>query len=171
MLYRILPWIIILLPFLILAFFYNSLPAEILMFRSLYGGAGVYSPKSLFTVFRVPLIEVVCALAVEIMRRGAAGAPESEKQRNYYLMWTILLYTVALKSLFQALEMVSSHETGAVFFYLTAGVVVAGIISAFFPGRKVFLGPYRAGRKLTLWEKLALVTLLIAYIALAFVLA
>lgn len=164
------PWIVILLPFLILAILYNSLPDEILIYRNLFGSAETYSAKSLFTVFRVPLIELVCFLAVLIMRRRAAGADESEISRDYYLMWTILLYTVAFKSLFQAFEIISSGPAAAVFFYLTAGVVIAGIILALFTGRKVFLSPYRAGRKLALWEKLALLASIAAYITLAFVL-
>ena len=52
-------------PFLIPGLSYNTLPAEIMVFRHLDGTAD-YAPKSLFTVFRVPLIEVVCGLAVEI---------------------------------------------------------------------------------------------------------
>ena len=166
-LYLIIPWAILLLPFLILTAFYNSLPTEIAIYRDLYSGSETLASKSLFTVFRVPLIEIVCALAIEIMRRRSAGVEESERQKSYYLMWTILLYTAAFKSLFQTLEIISLYKTGAIFFYLTIVTIIAGIISASLPGRKAFSGPAGTRRKIASWEKLALIALFVTYLALA----
>ena len=166
LLYRATPWTIILLPFLILGISYNSLPADIMIFRHLDGAAD-YAPKSLFTIFRVPLIEVVCGLAVEIMRRRPAKVRE---HKNSYLMWTVLLYTVAVKTLLQALEMISSEQNARIFFYLTAAAVAIGIVSTVFTGRKAFTGDNRGAWKLELWEKAALVGLLISYLFLAFAL-
>src|ERR1044072_4888166 len=97
-LYLIIPWAILLLPFLILTAFYNSLPTEIAIYRDLYSGSETLASKSLFTVFRVPLIEIVGALAIEIIKRKSTRVEESERQKSYYLMWTILLYTAAFKS-------------------------------------------------------------------------
>jgi hypothetical protein len=164
LLYRAIPRAIILLPFLILGISYNSLPADIMIFRHLDGTAD-YAPKSLFTVFRVPLIEVICGLAVEVMRRRLAKVDE---HRSYYLMWTVLLYTVAVKTLLQALEMISSERNARIFFYLTAAAVAIGIICTVFTGRKAFTGIKRGAWKLELWEKLALIGLLISYLFLAF---
>lgn len=162
--YRILPRAIILLPFLILGLSYSSLPADIMVFRHLDGTAD-YAPKSLFTVFRVPLIEVICGLAVEVMRRRRAKVPE---HKSYYLMWTVLLYTVAAKTMFQALEMISSERAARIFFYATAAAVGIGIVSTIFTGRKAFTGLKHGVWKLEHWEKLALVGLLISYLFLAF---
>lgn len=156
---QILPWAIILLPFLILGGYYTSLPSEVVIYR------GTYAPKSLFAVFRVPLIEVSCALAIEIMRRRSAKA---ESQQNYYLMWTVLLYTVAFKTLLQTVEMLSPKESSDIFFYTTLGVVIAGIASAGVVGRKAFSGFKRGEWKLQLWEKAALAGLLAGYLVLAF---
>jgi hypothetical protein len=164
-LYRIIPWTIILLPFLILGLSYSSLPAEIMVFRHLDGTAD-YAPKTLFTVFRVSLIEIVCALAVEIMRRRQAKVPV---HKSSYLMWTVLLYTVAVKTLLQTLEMISSERNARIFFYLTAVAVAIGIIATIFTGRKAFTGIKRGAWKLELWEKAALSGLLICYLFLAFV--
>jgi hypothetical protein len=164
LLYRAIPWTIILLPFFILGISYNSLPDQIMVFRHLDGTAD-YAPKSLFTVFRVPLIEVICGLAVEVMRRRAA---KIDDHKSYYLMWTVLLFTVAAKTMFQALEMVSSEQNARIFFYLTAAAVAIGIICTLFTGRKAFSGIKRGAWKLELWEKAALVSLLIAYLILAF---
>ena len=107
-----------------------------MVFRHLDGTAD-YAPKSLFTVFRVPLIEVICGLAVEVMRRRPAKVPE---HKSSYLMWTVLLYTVAAKTLLQALEMVSSERNARIFFYATAAAVAVGIICTVFTGRKAFTG-------------------------------
>jgi uncharacterized membrane protein len=164
LLYRAIPWTIILLPFLILGLGYHSLPAEIMIFRHLDGTAD-YAPKSLFTVFRVPLIEVICGLAVEIMRRRAAKVAE---HKSSYLMWTVPLYTVAVKTLLQALEMISSGQNARIFFYLTAAAVAIGIICTIFTARKAFTGLKHGAWKLELWEKAALSGLLISYLFLAF---
>jgi hypothetical protein len=99
----------------------------------------VIASKSLFTVFRVPLIEMVCAVAIEVIRRRFANG-----NADYYSMWSILLYTVAFKSLFQAFEIVSSNN---LFYYLTFGIVIVGIIFALFKGRKFFSNFFRGG-----WE-------------------
>lgn len=164
LLYRIIPWTVILLPFLILGLSYNSLPADIMVFRHLDGTAD-YAPKSLFTVFRVALIEVICGLAVEIMRRRAAKIDDF---KSYYLMWTVLLYTVAAKTLLQSFEMVSTNGTARIFFYATAAAVTVGIITAAFTGRKSFTGINRGAWKLELWEIAGLLVLLTAYLFLAF---
>lgn len=158
-LYQIIPWTIILLPFLILGVSYSSLPAEVIVYR------GTYAPKSFFTVFRVPLIEVVCGLAIEIMRRRAARV---ESQKSYSLMWTVLLYTVAFKTLLQAIEMISAKEKADIFFYTTLGVVIVGIVSAGIAGRKAFSVFKRGEWKLEVWEKGALAALLGGYLVLAF---
>ena len=108
--FRIIPWLILLIPFAVLALFYASLPNGILITRSFFGNEAVIASKSLFTVFRVPLIEIVCAVAIEVMRRKFANV-----NADYYSMWSILLYTVALKSLLQAFEIVSANK---LFYYL-----------------------------------------------------
>ena len=163
LLYRIIPWTIILLPFLILGISYNSLPAEIMVFRHLDDTAD-YAPNP-SSLFSGTLIEIVCGLAVEVMRRRPAKVPE---HKSSYLMWTVLLYTVAVKSLLQALEMVSSEQNARIFFYLTAAAVAIGIICTAFAGRKAFTAVNRGAWKLELWEKAALAGLLISYLFLAF---
>ena len=66
--FLITPWIILIFPFIILAVLYNSIDEQILLMRSFVGNQTIYAPKSIFTVFRVPLIEIVCAATIEIMR-------------------------------------------------------------------------------------------------------
>ena len=163
-LFRIIPWLILLVSFAILAFFYNSLPNEILIARSFFGNEAILAPKSLFTVFRVPLIEAVCAATVEIMRQKFAAV-----NAKFSLMWKILLYTVALKSLLQSLETVSAENFANLFFYLTVAVVSLGLIAALFVGRGIFSRSLRAARNFNLAETAILIFLLISYLGLAIV--
>lgn len=168
-LFRIIPWLILLTPFVVLAYFYASLPNEILIARSFFGDEIVFAPKSLFTVFRVPLIEIVCAAAIEVMRRNSA-----DKHTDYYLMWSILLYTVAFKSLFQSFEIISSPDLANLFYYLTFGIVIIGIISALFKGRKFFSDLFRgkldfSSSEFSRSEKIILFVILLAYLGLAII--
>jgi hypothetical protein len=162
--FRLAPWLILFASFAVLALFYNSLPDEILIARSFFGNQAVVAPKSFFTVFRVPLIETVCAAAVEIMRRKFAVA-----DAKFSLMWEILLSTVALKSLFQSLETVSAGMLANAFFDLTIGVVALGIIAAIFTGRQFFSKSARALWNFSGTEKALLVGLLFGYLGLAIV--
>ena len=158
------PWLILLLPFVILAVFYNSIPNEVLIARSFFGDEATFAPKSLFTVFRVPLIEVVCAAAIGVIRRKFAS-----ENADYYAMWNILLWTVALKSLLQAFEIVSSSKFFNDFFYATLGVVLVGIILALSKGRRFFADFFRGNQKFGSAETAILLIALIAYLGLAIV--
>ena len=161
---RNIPWLVLLIPFALLAWFYNSLPNEILIVRSFFSSEATYAPKTLFTVFRVPLIEIVCAAAIEIMRRKFADI-----NANYYAMWNILLWTVALKSLLQAFEIVSPANFAGEFFYATLGVVLLGIIIALFKGWRFFGDFLRSKQKFSVVESAILLAALIAYLGLAIV--
>ncbi len=161
---QIIPWLVLLLSLVILAFFYNSIPNEVLIVRSFFGDEATFAPKSLFTVFRVPLIEIVCAAAVEVMRRKFANV-----NTDYYVMWSILLYTAAFKSLLQAFEIISPGKYVNVFFYVTFVVVIGGIILAIIKGRRFFSHFSREDWALNGAEKAILVVVLIAYLGLAIV--
>ena len=162
---RIIPWIILAVTFIILAFFYNSIENEILIATSLYEDESIYAPKSLLTVFRVPLIEFVCAAAVETAR------PKSEES-DYFSIWNVLLCAVALKSLFQFLEFISTSvfsasTQAALFFYLTLAAVAVGVCLALATGRKFLSAENRKDWELSPLKKIFLVILLVAYFVLA----
>jgi amino acid transporter len=162
--FSIIPWLILALPFVILSVLYNSIPNEVLIARSFFGDDTTFAPKTLFTVFRVPLIEIVCAAAIEIMRRKVAN-----ENADYYAMWSILLWTVALKSLLQAFEIASSAKFSHDFFYATFIVVFIGIILALFKGRRFFSDFFGGKWKFSIAEKAVFVFILIAYLGLAIV--
>ncbi len=166
--FRIIPWIILCIPFVVLAYFYNSIANEVLIARSFDGSNTVLAPKSLFTVFRVPLIEVVCAAAIEIMLLRF-----SKSKSDYYSMWIILLYTIAFKSVFQEFEFISSSvysvpDYASIFFYATIVIIVCGIILAIIKGRNVFTNFSSSDWKINHFEKIILTSLLVIYIGLAF---
>jgi hypothetical protein len=161
---RNIPWLIILLPFGILAFCYGSIPDKVLIARSFFSDDAIIASKTLFTVFRVPLIEVVCAAAIEVVRRKFA-----DSSADYYCMWSILLYTVALKSLLQAFEIVSPVEFADEFFYVTLGVVIVGIILALVKGWRFFPELLRSKQKFSGVETAILIFAFVAYLALAIV--
>jgi hypothetical protein len=166
---KIFPWIVLAIPFVGLAYFYNSIGGEILIYRSVGGSYAVFAPKSLFTVFRVPLIEVVCAAVVETLRPRFAG---SESGFGAFSAWNILLYAIAFKSLFQFLEFISTSVYNAPdyaenFFYATFAVVIAGILLTLFKWRGIFADFKRREWKLSGAKKIALGFMLLAYLMLA----
>jgi hypothetical protein len=161
---QIIPWLVLLLSFVILVVFYDLIPKEVLITRSFFGDEATVAPKSFFTVFRVPLIEVVCATAIEIMRRKFTNV-----NADYYAMWTILLYTVAFKSLFQTIEIVSSVRYANIFFYLTFAVVIVGVILALLKGRKFFSNFLNNSSAFNGFEKAFLLLVLMAYLGLAII--
>jgi uncharacterized membrane protein len=168
----IFPWVVLLVPFVVLSLFYDSISQEILTYRSLGGDEIQYAPKSLFTVFRVPLIEAVCAATIVIMRRKTSEF-NSEFRTGYYSMWSVLLFTVALKSLFQTFEFVSTSIFSqpfyaSVFFYATLAIVVGGIILAFVKGKKIFANFQSESWRLKNWEKISLTIFFLIYLSLAF---
>jgi len=167
---KILPWLVLAIPFFALAYFYDSIAGEILIYRSFGGNDSVFAPKSLFTVFRVPLIEVVCALLVEVMRRKFL---RSESGLPVASMWNVLLYTVAFKSLFQTFEFIASSVYNAqtyadVFFYATTAAIAGGIFLVVIKCRDIFRNFRREDWNASASEKIILGVLLISYLFLAF---
>lgn len=162
--FRAISWVILLISLALPAYFYHSLPGEVLIARSFFGGETVLAPKSLFTVFRVPFIEIVCALAIELMRRKFALA-----NPDYDSMWSILFCTVALKSLLQAVEIVSPENFAKLFFYLTLAVVIGGIITSIYRARNLFSNFFRGDWEFSYPEKAILFALLMVYLGLAIV--
>ncbi|HEX8737843.1 MAG TPA: hypothetical protein VF721_21105 [Pyrinomonadaceae bacterium] len=167
--FKILPWLILAFTFLALGYFYNSIAGEILIYRG-FGGDTLFAPKSVFTVFRVPLIELVCAAMVEVMRRRFS---RSESGQTAACVWNILLYTVAFKSLLQTFEFIASSVYQAqayadVFFYATIPAVAGGIFLVIIKGRDVFRNFRREDWKISPSEKIILGFLLVSYLFLAF---
>jgi uncharacterized membrane protein len=81
------------LPFFVLAYFYPILPARVPVFLNLSGEVATWAEKSLFSVFRVPLMAVDTQLVCLLMKYGTvkcetivpleAATEQAEYQRQY----------------------------------------------------------------------------------------
>ncbi len=160
------PWAVFSASILIPAYFYSSLPDSILIARSFFGSDAIFAGKSLFTVFRVPLIDLVCAFAVVLLSRAGVSPVNSAA---FQAVCSTLLFTAAFKSLFQSLEIISGPEWAAGFFYLTAAIVAAGLLAAIILGRSLIRSFNFREIRLQFPERTGLVILLLAYLGLAVV--
>jgi uncharacterized membrane protein len=59
------------LPFIVLAYFYQSLPGQVPLFLNLSGAVETWAAKSIVSVFRVPLLAVVTQVVCLLMKYGA----------------------------------------------------------------------------------------------------
>ena len=108
------------LPFLVLAYFYPSLPERVPMFLNLSGEVETWAGRGVLTVFRVPLMAVDTQLVCLLMKYGTvkseAFAPhgtaegQADGQRPYLKLWTglwdCLRCLVALKMSASSLDTV-----------------------------------------------------------------
>jgi len=162
--HRFAPWLLLIASFGVLAGFYDSIPTEMIIARAVFSGPDTVAPKSIFTVFRVPLIDAICAAAAALLyRKFLLAAP------NLANFWLILLYTAVFKSLLQALEIVSRPDVASALFYLTLFTVVAGIAAAFYISRKDLSGFLTGLGKFSAVESVILTILLFAYLGIAIV--
>jgi hypothetical protein len=162
--HRYAPGLILLASFLLLAVFYDSLPPEVIITRGIFGDVDTVAPRSLFTVFRVPLIDAICATAAAVLlQKFSLVAPPLAR------FWLILLYTAACKALLQACEIVSPPGLADVFFYLTIAFVAAGIIAAFAVAARHLSGLVKGLGRFSAVETVVLAMLLVAYLGVAIV--
>ena len=149
-------------PFLLLAHRYEALPAEIPVLRNPLLHAMIFAPKSAFTVFRVPLMNLSHGLMAGVMVSRSEDFKDAERRAGYSALFSTLLFTAALKSNFEALEIsrvASSHG------WITAGTVgcvVVGVLLAFVRGRRTRL-PWTELRLRT-GDKIALTALFGLYL-------
>jgi hypothetical protein len=127
-------------PFLLLAYRYGALPAEMPVFRNPLLHAMIFAPKSVFTVFRVPLMNLSHGLMAGVMVSRSGDFKDAERRAGYSALFSTLLFAAALKSNFEALEIsrVASSFGG----WVTAGTVgcvVVGVLLAFVRGRRTRL--------------------------------
>ncbi len=162
--HRFAPWILLVASFVVLSVFYDSIPSEVIIARAFFEGPNTLAPKSIFTVFRVPMIDVISAAAAALLYRKFLLAAS-----NLAHFWLVLLYMAVVKSLLQAFEIISTPENARVFFYLTLFVVVAGISMAFYISRKNLSEVLKGLAKLSVAESIFLIILFFAYLGIAIV--
>ena len=94
------------------------------------------APKSAFTVFRVPLMNLSQGLMAGVMVSHSGDFKDEKRRRAYSALFSTLLFAIALKSDLEALEIggLASSLAG----WITAGTavsVIGGLLLAFVRGR------------------------------------
>jgi len=146
---------------------YRALPAELPVLRMFLGHSVLWAQKSLFMVFRVPLMNLMHGVMAGVMLVRAPAFKDLRRRRAYWNVFFTLMLTVALKSDFEALEfMVSSRPALAPYGGWAAigalSSVVVGLGVALLCSRKVPL-PWPELR-LGLRDKMVLVGLFAGYL-------
>jgi hypothetical protein len=142
---RILPAVLLCAPFVLLAASYRALPPEIPMLRLSVSHSTLMASKSLFTVFRVPLMNLIHGLMAAVMLYRAPDFQIPERRIAYSGLFSTLLFTVALKSDFEAMEFGALAAPAPVPLYsrllgfATVTTVLAGVVFAFVRGRRAAL--------------------------------
>lgn len=151
-------------PFLVIACVYGDLPAELPILRIPMAGIVMKAPKSIFAAFRVPLMNLTHGLMAAVMLSRWRDFGDERRRSSYLAIFSVLLFSIALKSDFEALEM--SGLAGPFAVWATGGTVASvagGLILAVIRGREVPM-PWTELR-LALREKALLAGLLAAYLA------
>jgi len=152
------------LPFLLLAGVYDALPAELSVLRNPLSGAVTVAPKSAFVVFRIPWMNLTHGLMAAVMLSRRADFEDEGRRASYSALFSTLLFSIALKSDFEALEI--SGLAGRLGHLATAGAalsVVGGLILAFIRGRHAPI-PWSELR-LSTRDKVLLAGLFVSYLA------
>jgi hypothetical protein len=155
-------------PFVLLGACYAALPPELPVLRIPIGYAVTLASKSMFTVFRVPLMNLTHGLMAALMLSRSADFKNVERRVSYSSMFATLLFTAALKSDFEAIEISSRAAPtllGGYASWFAVGAVlsvVAGLGLALWRGRSVPI-PWPELR-LRIRDKIALAGLLALYV-------
>ena len=154
-------------PFLLLASVYDALPAELSVLRNPLSGAVTIAPKSAFMVFRVPLMNLSHGLMAAVMLSHANDFQNAERRASFAAVFTTLLFAIALKSNFEALEISGlTGLMGPLAGAFTVGTVLSvtgGLGLALARSRRVPL-PWSELRMPTL-DKVTLAGLFVGYLA------
>jgi hypothetical protein len=151
---------------MLLAGVYDALPAELPVLRIPIAGFVSAAPKSAFTVFRVPLMNLSHGLMAAVMLSHASDFDDEGRRASYSALFSTLLFAIALKSNFEALEIRGlAFPLGSFAPWLTAATalsVIGGLALAFFRGRNVRI-PWTELR-LSVRDKIMLAGLLVSYL-------
>jgi hypothetical protein len=92
-------------PFFLLGMCYAALPVEVPVLLNPTAGAIMRAPKSVFTVFRVPLMNLTHGLMAIVMLSRKGDFADLKRRESYSGIFMTLLFTIALKSDLEALAM------------------------------------------------------------------
>ena len=106
------------IPFFVLAYFYQSLSAQVPLFLNLSGDVETWAEKSVLSVFRVPLLALITQVALLIVKYGAVQSKPvalldltagQAKLQDQYLrlsigLWDWFRWAVAFKMIAESLD-------------------------------------------------------------------
>jgi hypothetical protein len=92
-------------PFLLLGACYRALPSQLPVLRFWIGHGMRFAAESLFSVFRVPLMNLSHGLLAAVMLSRAPDFGKTERRVAFSNIFSTLLFAVALKSNFEAMEL------------------------------------------------------------------
>jgi hypothetical protein len=155
-------------PFVLVALSYSALPSELPVLHLGIGHTILWAPKSLFMVFRVPVMNLIHGLMAAVMLHRAPAFAIVERRRSYANIFSTLLFTIAIKSDLEGLDFFAPASPALQPYEhwiapATLTCVLAGLGVAMIVGRKVPL-PWPELR-LTVRDKIALSGLFATYLA------
>ena len=155
-------------PFVLVALSYSALPSELPVLHMGIGHTVVWAPKSLFMVFRVPVMNLIHGLMAAVMLRRAPVFATFDRRRSYSNIFSTLLLTIAIKSDLEGLDFFAPTSPALQPYEhwiapATLTCVLAGLAVAMIVGRKVPL-PWPELR-LSIRDKIALGGLFALYLA------
>ncbi len=95
------------LPFVLVGVSYGALPSKLPVIRLFLGHVVLWAPKSLFMVFRVPLMNLIHGLMALVMLSREKDFGSRERRTSYSYIFSTLLFTIGLKSNLEALAFVA----------------------------------------------------------------
>jgi hypothetical protein len=149
--------------FLLIAAEYDAMAAELPVMRIPIAGIATIAVKSVFTAFRVPLMNLTHGLMAAVMLSRTPDFADEVRKASYAALFSTLLFAIALKSDFEALEI--SGLTGPFARWATVGTVASvlgGLALAVIRGRAVPI-PWTELR-LSIRDKILLVGLFASYL-------
>jgi len=127
--------------FLLIAGVYNALPVELPVLRIPMAGIVTKAPKSVFTAFRVPLMNLTHGLMAAVMLSHTGDFDGEGRRASYFAFFSTLLFAVAFKSDFEALGISGlALPSGPFRSWATIGTMVSvggGLALALVRGRDV----------------------------------
>jgi hypothetical protein len=157
--------------FLLVGASYAALPREIPLLRDWTGHGILWATKSPVTAFRIPFMGLISASIAAVMRNRARTVEDPVRRAGYSDMWSVLLWTAAIKSLFEVMEFrtlaaptLLEHYAGSIG---TIASVVVGIALALARGWKVLSAFDRTEWRLARRDRIVLASLVVLYAAVA----
>jgi hypothetical protein len=157
-------------PFVLMGVCYGALPSELPVLGIPMGHAMTSAAKSVFTVFRVPLMNLTHGLMAAVMLSRARDFENAERRASYASLFATLLFTIAVKSDIEAVDISLLAAPGALGSYerwlapATLLAVLAGLSLAAMRGRRAPI-PWPELR-LRIRDKVALAGLFALYLGL-----